>query len=139
MVGLDGSPSSLDALRWAVAQARLTGASVQVVKAWQYPAVVTGHAWAPLVMIEAADLREASQKVVDTAVSSVVDPASDVQVITLVREGHAAHVLLDVCAGAELLVLGSHGYGGFSGALLGSVSQHCVRHARCPVVIIRSP
>ena len=68
MVGLDGSPSSLDALRCAAAQAELTGAAVQ---AWQYPALVAGYAWAPVVRTEAADLREAAQKVVDAAVSSV--------------------------------------------------------------------
>jgi nucleotide-binding universal stress UspA family protein len=137
VVGVDGSPASLDALRWAVAQAELTGASVQAVQAWQYPAVVTGYAWAPVAMIEAADLQEAGQKAVKAAVRSVVDPASDVPVTTLVRAGHAAHVLLDVSDGADLLVVGSRGHGGFSGALLGSVSQHCVQHARCPVVVIR--
>jgi len=46
-------------------------------------------------------------------------------------------VLLDAAAGADLLVVGSRGYGGFAEALLGSVGQHCVHHATCPVVIIR--
>jgi nucleotide-binding universal stress UspA family protein len=52
-------------------------------------------------------------------------------------EGNPAQVLLDASAGADLLVVGSRGHGGFASALLGSVSQHCVHHADCPVVIIR--
>jgi nucleotide-binding universal stress UspA family protein len=54
-----------------------------------------------------------------------------------VVEGNAAQVLLDASDGADLLVVGSRGHGGFTEALLGSVSQHCVHHARCPVVVIR--
>ena len=54
-------------------------------------------------------------------------------------EGNAARVLLDALAGAELLVVGSRGRGGFAEALLGSVGQHCVHHAACPVVVIRDP
>ena len=52
-------------------------------------------------------------------------------------EGNAAQVLLDASDGAELLVVGSRGHGGFTEALLGSVGQHCVQHANCPVVVIR--
>jgi len=52
-------------------------------------------------------------------------------------QGHPARVLLDASAGAELLVIGSRGHGGFVEAMLGSVGQHCVHHATCPVVVIR--
>jgi nucleotide-binding universal stress UspA family protein len=55
----------------------------------------------------------------------------------LIVEGNAAQVLLDASDGADLLVVGSRGHGGFTEALLGSVSQHCVHHAHCPVVVIR--
>ena len=56
----------------------------------------------------------------------------------MVREGNAAQVLLDAAQGADLLVVGSRGHGGFTEALLGSVSQHCVHHAQCPIVIVRA-
>jgi len=67
-----------------------------------------------------------------------VDPDGPVKVSSVVREGNSARVLLDAADGAELLVVGSQGHGGFTEALLGSVSQACVHHARCPVVIIRA-
>ena len=74
---------------------------------------------------------------VTDAVSTAVDPASGVRVRSLIAEGNPAQVLLDAAAGADLLVVGSRGHGGFAEALLGSVSQHCVHHAHCPVVVIR--
>ncbi len=70
-------------------------------------------------------------------VSSVAGAPGNVQISALVRDGNAARLLLDAADGADLLVLGSHGYGGLEGAALGSVSQHCLRRATCPVVIIR--
>jgi nucleotide-binding universal stress UspA family protein len=72
-------------------------------------------------------------------ISSTHDPASDVPVRARVVQGHAAQVLLGASAGAGLLVVGSRGHGGFAEALLGSVSQHCVQHASCPVVVVRGP
>jgi len=56
-----------------------------------------------------------------------------------VAEGHPAKVLLDAAVGAVMVVVGSRGHGGFVGALIGSVSQHVVAHAPCPVVVIRHP
>jgi nucleotide-binding universal stress UspA family protein len=139
VAGVDGSPSSLSALRWAIRQAGLTGATVDAVIAWHYPAAAAGYGWAPIGMEQAGgfDFREISEKIVADAVSTTLDPASDVRVRALIAEGNPAQVLLDAAAGADLLVVGSRGHGGFAEALLGSVSQHCVQHASCPVVVIR--
>ena len=63
-------------------------------------------------------------------------PATNVPVHQVVLAGNPAQVLLDTAAGADLLVVGSRGHGGFTEALLGSVSQRCVHHARCPVVVV---
>jgi nucleotide-binding universal stress UspA family protein len=73
---------------------------------------------------------------VTEAISNFVDPASHVRVRAQVVEGGAAMALLKAGDGAGLLVVGSRGHGGFTEALLGSVSQHCVHRARCPVVVI---
>jgi nucleotide-binding universal stress UspA family protein len=138
VVGIDGSESSASALRWAIRQAELTGAAVDAVIAWHYPdmaasAMVVGG------MVSAYDFREIAEKIVADAVSTTLDPAGDVPVRARIAQGHAAQVLLDASVDASLLVVGSRGHGGFAEALLGSVSQHCVQHALCPVVVVRGP
>jgi nucleotide-binding universal stress UspA family protein len=67
-----------------------------------------------------------------------VSDADDVKIERRVVEGPAASVLVDESRAADLLVVGSRGHGGFTGLLLGSVSQQCAQHAECPVVIVRS-
>ncbi len=139
VVGVDGSPSSRAALAWAVRQAGLTGASVEAVIAWHYPAMVAGVPFAPIGPLEDAGYRDFAARVLSDAVRETVDPHGPVEVSSTVREGNAARVLLDAAEGAALLVVGSRGHGGFAEALLGSVSQACVQHAQCPVVIVREP
>ena len=136
VVGVDGSPSSIRALEWAIDQAVLTQASVEAVTAWHFPnsygvPLADGTNYADLA-------REALTKAIVTARNARPDgPAADVKIRTWIAEGHAAQILLDRSAEASLLVVGSRGHGGFAEALLGSVSQHVVHHAPCPVVIIR--
>jgi nucleotide-binding universal stress UspA family protein len=139
VVGVDGSSSSKAALAWAVRQAELTGATVEAVIAWHYPAIAAGVPFAPVGETYTADYGEFAAQALNDAVQETVDPGSPVKVGVTVREGSAAQVLLDASMGADLLVVGSRGHGGFTEALLGSVSQACVHHARCPVVIVREP
>ena len=138
MVGADGSASSISALRWAISQAELTGAAVDAVIAWHYPIPTGGYGWAPTGMATSFDFKDNAEKVLAEAISTASGASGSVPVRARVVEGNPARVLLDASDGADLLVVGSRGYGGFTEALLGSVSQHCVHHARCPVVVIRS-
>ena len=133
VVGVDGSPSSIKALRWAVRQAKLTGAEVEAVIVWSYP---TGYGLAQ-VSDGAVDFEGDAGKILAEALAEVSGIAPDVMVEPLVAEGHAADVLVREAKGAALLVVGSRGHGGFAGMLLGSVGQHCVQHAACPVLIVR--
>jgi nucleotide-binding universal stress UspA family protein len=138
VVGVDGSPPSRTALRWAARQAELTGATLEPVIVWQYPMSLGTYGWAPVPMQEdGPDFGEAAEKTLTDALNAAIDPASDVVVRPRVAQGNPAQVLLDEAKDADLLVVGSRGHGGFTSALLGSVSQHCVHHARCPVVVIR--
>jgi nucleotide-binding universal stress UspA family protein len=132
VVGVDGSPSSKSALAWAIGQAKLTGAVVEAVTAWDYPATY-GYAAA----VVDVDWEGLAARVLGDAVSEVAPDAAPGAIRQLVSEGNAAQVILDASAGADLLVVGSRGHGGFVEALLGSVSQHAVHHATCPVVVIR--
>jgi|ERR1022692_1904200 nucleotide-binding universal stress UspA family protein len=140
VAGVDGSPSSLSALRWAIRQAGLTGTSVDAVIAWHYPdlAAAGGYGIAVAGIEPSYDFRQIAEKTVTDAISSALSPGSDVRVRAQVIEDNPVRALLDASADADLLVVGSRGHGGFTEALLGSVSQHLVQHAPCPVVIIRS-
>lgn len=118
-------------------QAALTGTAVQAVIAWHYPVMAGGYGWAPVSAMDATDFGEVAAKTLAEVIADEADPASSVRVSTSVMEGNAAQVLLKAAKGAELLVVGSRGHGGFAGALLGSVSQHCVHLSPCPIVIVR--
>jgi nucleotide-binding universal stress UspA family protein len=137
VAGVDGSPSSVSALRWAVRQAELTDATVDAVISWHYPASAGGYGWAPIGVGTPFDYKDIAEKVLANVVAAAVDPGTAVPVHARIVEGNAAQVLIDASDGADLLVVGSRGHGGFTEALLGSVSQHCVHHGRCPVVVIR--
>lgn len=142
VVGLDGSAESLQALRWSLDEARHRQTTVLAVYVWQFPVAAS---WASpyliagpseLPEIDADELRRQAKARLAGFVAQV-DPAG-VQVEQKVVEGHPAEELSIVAKDAELLVVGSRGHGGFSGLLLGSVSQACLHHAHCPVVIVRS-
>lgn len=132
VVGIDGSEPSRRALEWAVAEARLRGAAVQAVHAWSLPFVGA----APYAALEPSALREGAQSTLEAVVDGVDEQGLPEPVERLLVEGPAARSLLDVADGAELIVVGSRGHGGFTGLLLGSVSQQVTHHAPCPVVIV---
>jgi nucleotide-binding universal stress UspA family protein len=133
VVGVDGSVPSKAALAWAIGQARLTGAAVEAVIAWDLP-LDYGY---PVPVAADVNFERGAAEVLAAAIAEVAGPDEPVTITPAVVEGNAARALLDASAGAELLVVGSRGHGGFVEALLGSVGQHCVHHATCPVVVIR--
>lgn len=135
VVGVDGSAGSVHALRWAARQAELTGAVLDVVIAWQYPAF---FGWAP-VGVDDADFGQIAGQTLDDALTEVFGPDRPGWVRARVREGYPPRVLIDESEDSDLLVVGCRGYSGLTDALLGSVSTYCVHHARGPVTVIRPP
>lgn len=129
VVGVDGSPESVDALRYAAQFAQFSGATIDAVIAWQYPYPI---GWA----MPEWDPREEARKVIIAAAEEAFGEHRPAGTNLLVREGNAAKVLLESSAGAQLLVVGSRGRGGFAGLRLGSVSAHCAEHATCPVLVL---
>jgi nucleotide-binding universal stress UspA family protein len=136
VAGVDGSPAATAALRWAIGQAELTGAAVDAVIAWHFPVLGASGGFGPE-LAAMGDLRKIADHTVAEAISGARGAASGVRVRARVVEGDPARSLLDASAGADLLVVGSRGHGGLTEALLGSVSEYCVRHAACPVVVTR--
>ncbi len=134
VVGVDGSPSSIRALEWAIRQARLTGDVIDAIYAWH---VATSYG----PVVDVPDYGALGQEIMSKAIAEAQAATSETgasgQIRPHVVEGHPVQVLLDAARGADLVVVGSRGHGGFSGALLGSVSQNVVHHAPCPVLIMR--
>jgi nucleotide-binding universal stress UspA family protein len=137
VVGVDGSEGSKLALRWACDEAnRIDGAKVVAVATWTYP-VVAASPWmggydVPMDLTEPTTL--ALQEAVDEVVASSGFPAARIE--TKVVCGPAASTLIEAGKGADLLVVGSRGLGGFTGLLLGSVSHQVAAHAPCPVIVV---
>jgi nucleotide-binding universal stress UspA family protein len=140
VVGVDGSEEGREALGWALEEARLRKAALRVVNAWfllppPAPIGLTPPTSPGTDEIEA--LREAAEKLIAHEVAEVVGDDPGIQVEPKAVEDLPAQALINEAAGADLVVVGSRGHGGFAGLLLGSVSQQVAHHAPCPVVIVR--
>ncbi|MEU6665920.1 universal stress protein [Streptomyces sp. NPDC046727] len=134
IVGIDGSAASYAALRWAVRYAGLVGGVVDAVAVWELPGLYGWSAPAVDMDVDEDETRQRMRKELTDVLGA--DAAGSVR--THVVHGNPADVLLRAAEGAEAVVVGSRGRGGFARALLGSVSQHVSHHASCPVVIVRS-
>jgi nucleotide-binding universal stress UspA family protein len=130
VVGVDGSTSSIEALRWAGRSAGPLGLTIEVVMSWEYP---TAYG---LSMVPAVNWQDDCVRLLATSVTTAFGPKVPEGLVQVVREGHPAKVLLDASRDAELLVVGTRGRGGFAGLLLGSVSSVCAEHGVCPVVVV---
>lgn len=138
VVGVDGSPSSHLALEWAIAEAARCSADLEVAVAWEPPEVgLEAYEYVPSEPTIEARASERAQQIAEVAAEQARRqlPADHVHVAVL--EGGAAEWLVTRSKDADMLVVGSRGRGGFAGLLLGSVSQQCVIHASCPVVVVR--
>jgi nucleotide-binding universal stress UspA family protein len=135
VVGVDGSPRGLRALRFALAEAQLRGCSVKAVSVWDFPPAAYDGGWTPP-PIDFGNVEENSARMLARSLDEVDAAGSGVEVTSLVREGHPAEVLVEEAKDADLLVVGSRGLGGFRGLLLGSVGRQVAHHAPCPVVIV---
>jgi nucleotide-binding universal stress UspA family protein len=135
VVGVDGSANSIAALKWAAHYAKSTDGIVHAVYVWSYPtsSIVTaplGSAMAPADLMEAAAADALGGFIAEAGLPH------DVHVVHVVREGSTSKVLIDQAHGADILVVGARGHGGFAGLLLGSVANAVTNHAPCPVAVI---
>jgi nucleotide-binding universal stress UspA family protein len=141
VVGVDRSEGAKAALRFALDEARLRHVPLHVVHAWQFDYIGVGgfEGSLPVTGGDLNDYRRAAEADLASALNDVVGDVDDVDIKRSVIQGTASAVLVDESRGADMLVVGSRGHGGFAQLLLGSVSQQCAHHAECPVVIVRPP
>jgi len=139
VVGVDHSKGAKAALRFALEEARLRQATLRVVHAWQFGYIgATGlEGWLPAAGGELDDFRKGAAAALDETLKEVAADTDGVTIERRAEQGTPAEVLIEESQGADLLVVGSRGHGGFAQLLLGSVSQQCAQHASCPVVIVR--
>ena len=130
VVGVDGSPSSQRAVRWAAQQAKLTGATLRAVSSWRWPNYIT-------ILPPGVDLAADTRRTLDEVLQKALTDSQDVSVTRHVIEGPPGPALLTQAQDATLLVVGAQGRAAFPGMLLGSVAEYCVRHGSCPVVVVR--
>jgi nucleotide-binding universal stress UspA family protein len=135
VVGVDGSEASNHALRWAAAEARARHGTVQAITVWNWDSsgTLAPMASAPI------DERERAERVLATALAGIVDDYPDVPFATDVVEDRPGRALTHAAQDADILVLGSHGHSRLHHAVLGSISEECVRQATCPVVVLPVP
>jgi nucleotide-binding universal stress UspA family protein len=130
VVGVDGSPSSQRAVRWAAQQAKLTGATLRAVSSWRWPNYITR-------VPPGVDLASDTRRTLDEVLQVALAGSEDLSVTRHVIEGPPGPALLTQAEDASLLVVGAQGRAAFPGMLLGSVAEYCVRHGSCPVVVVR--
>jgi len=136
IVGVDGSDGGRRALHWAMQEAAETGKHLEAVTAWHWAGV---QDMVPAVAGPDEQRRVAEAGQARDIATVRAEVGASVPVSRVLVEGVAAEVLTGAARGAHLLVLGSHGHGRLHHAVLGSVTEECVRHAGCPVVVVPVP
>jgi nucleotide-binding universal stress UspA family protein len=134
VVGVDGSETSKDALRWAARQAKRDNVALRVISAWRIPNSFYGGGVPGAIE---RDLEAESKATLDEIIAEVVGRDGPTDITAVAIEGHPAPELVKASESAELLVVGNRGRGAFAGMLLGSISDYCVRYSSCPVVVVR--
>ncbi len=139
VVGVEGSGGARKALRWAICEAKYRNAHIEVVTAYA-PTYIPAAPDLGFVPLTPPDIEREVQKLQSDVVASVQDriDAAGISVSQTIERGRAADVLVRVSEGADMLVVGNRGRGGFRGLRLGSVSQQIAQHASCPVMIVRT-
>lgn len=135
VVGVDGSESSVQALRLAARLAPALDAQIQAVACWEFPKMRAGYRY---VMPDLDALQAAEAKALQDALEAAFGIDVPDGLSPDVIRGPAPATLVEAAAGAALLVVGRRGHGGFLGMHLGSVSSACVSHAACPVLVVHS-
>jgi nucleotide-binding universal stress UspA family protein len=136
LVGHDGSKCAQEALGWAARLAGRADLDLHVLRAWSLMSAPRPSSWTPGYVPPLAEYEQAVHDELSRHVAAArLDPA--VRVTCHVVHTSPAQGMIAAAAGADLLVVGARGRGGFAGLLLGSVSDQVVHHAPCPATVVR--
>ncbi|MFJ6671208.1 universal stress protein [Actinosynnema sp. NPDC091369] len=135
VVGVDGSPTSEEAIAFAFAEASLAGAPLTAVIAWTD--FLVDSAFHSRFTVDWAQVEDEQLRLLSERLAGWQEKYPDVSVERVVVHDRPVRALLNAAKDARLLVVGSHGMGGFTGMLLGSTSQALVYHAPCPLAVVR--
>ncbi|MET0467416.1 MAG: universal stress protein [Aeromicrobium sp.] len=137
VVGHDGSSFADHALRWALSLAERAHMPVTIVRAWTMRTAPKPKTQEIGYVPPASDFADAVRERLEDATRDIIAEHPGVEVTLKVERGQPATVVVEAAHGASLLVVGPRGLGGFKGLMLGSVSEHAVGNAPCPVVVVR--
>jgi nucleotide-binding universal stress UspA family protein len=135
VVGVDGSECSRRALRWAAHEADTRGGTIRAIIAYDWGDTEANLLAGPSPEAE----RHHAEEILDEAVTEIRREYAGIAMSAEVQMGNPARKLTEAARDAYLLVVGSHGHGHVHQAVLGSVSEACIRHATCPVVVVPAP
>jgi nucleotide-binding universal stress UspA family protein len=138
LLGVDGSTASDPVVGFAFEEAALRGTGLTALHAWTGPVRAKPGDMLPMVY-DVAEVEAEEERVLAEALAGWHDKYSDVPVRRRLVYGHARQSLIEATDRAQLAVVGSRGRGGFTGLLLGSVSQAVLHHSACPIAIVRHP
>ncbi len=137
LVGHDGSGCAQEALQWAAGLAARAGYPLHVLRAWKITTAPQPATLEPGYIPPLEDFEKAVRDELEAHVAKAgLDPA--LSVTCHVAHANPARALIESAVRADLLVVGARGRGGFAGLVLGSISDQCVRHAPCPVTVVRT-
>ena len=137
VIGFDGSDFADEALRKGLWLASKVGAPAHIVRAWTISNAPRPGTWAPGYVPPVDDFAAAVLEQLKSQTAARLAEFPEVAVKFEVPHGAAGRELLKASENARIIVVGSRGLGGFSGLLVGSVSDQVVEHARCDVLVIR--
>lgn len=136
VVGHDGSRNAQEALAYALGLAERLRCPVRVVRAWTIDTAPHGTLVSEGYVLSFAEGSEKIARALESDVAPLTTAHPGVHVDCRAYFGQPASELMESSAGALMLVVGTRGRGGFATLLLGSVSEQCMRHARCPVLVV---
>ena len=137
LVGDDGSPVSRAAVVWAAQDAGRRGSTLHVLQAWSMTKAPRPPTWSPGYVPAFPDWEAAVVRDLESRCANLLKDAAGVAFEVHAAHAPAARALIEASRGADLVVVGTRGRGGFAGLVLGSVAEQVIRHAYCPVTVVR--